>query len=165
MISEALGLIRQAVPVEHPVSFVEELLRLAENLVHVLAVLCAGGHDGVEVMEGGVFGDGFGELFPVHEVDLVEHEYGRKLRLSDLFDQFLLDVPGGISGLGDEDHGVGGPDGRADGLHHVLPELGPRSVDAGRVEEDVLVLALRQNPGDPVPRGLGLGRNDGDLFP
>ena len=50
------------------------------------------------------------------------------------------------------------------GLQPVFAELGPGFMDAGGIEENVLILPLRQDPGNPVPRGLGLVADDRHFF-
>src|SRR5512139_1143004 len=51
------------------------------------------------------------------------------------------------------------------GPHHVRVEGPVRPVDPGAVEENDLPPRLREDPRDPVPRGLGPGSDDGDLRP
>jgi hypothetical protein len=49
-------------------------------------------------------------------------------------------------------------------VHHVPVELALGLVDAGRVDEGHLPLWPRHHPQNPIPGGLRLARDDGELL-
>ena len=70
----SLRLVCQTVLVKHPLALVKELFRLVKHVAHILSGFGTGRNNGVKIVESGVVCYGFGELFTVHEVYLVQHK-------------------------------------------------------------------------------------------
>ena len=112
----------------------------------------------------GIGGNGFGKLLAAVEIDLIEHKDAGRVRKLEEFDDSFFHVTGLKAGVGNEDDRVTVLHGAVGGLYHEIAQRVFGLEDARSVEKDELIVAARFNARNAVARGLGLGRNDGDLL-
>ena len=161
----ALGLVGAHALGEEPGALHGVLLAGLQQILHALAGLGGDGNDGLECKGLVVGGDNGQELFLVlHLVDLVDDQNGGDPQLPEAGDQRLLlgaEVGNGLHQQQAEIH-VG--DGVLHHGHHIIAQLGPGLVEARGIHKDELGVAPVQDAADPVPGGLGLVGDDGDLL-
>ncbi len=131
----------------------------------------------VHLFEGGnryVFGEGevvlIGldereELAMVDEIDLVDHQKDRGLHVLELLqDELIARELVRARRLSHQQDQIDTLIGVTRNLHHMTIERAARPRQPRRIDEDQLGLRGRLDTGDPAARGLGLGRDNGDLL-
>ena len=115
-------------------------------------------------MRRGIGRDDRKQLLFFYCVDLVDDQDGGHVVLFDLVDQALLRRADVCDRLDNKRRHVHLGDRIGHDLAHIVAQTGARLVQAGRVQKDILRLALIQHARDARARGLGLVRYDGDLL-
>ena len=100
----------------------------------------------------------------LYQVDLVDKEKDRRRDLFERFNDEFVPRSGRLGGLNEQEDHVHFIIGRERGVHHVLVHFVLGFVDTGSVDEHELGVGRVHDAEDPVPRGLGLVGDDGDLF-
>ena len=144
----------------------EVALQHVEQLLHPLARSGGDGHHRVEVIRAAVHLDDLQQLFLLLQgVRLVDSQHGRTAQGLDPGDQLPLRLPHMGDGLHQQQDAVHPGYALFHHVHHVVPQTGPGTVEAGGVHKDELALPPVFDAADAVPGGLGLVGNNGHFLP
>ena len=152
----SLGLVGDHILGEEPIRLREELGAFVHQLGHVLALLCGYRNERDEVVLLGILADRLGKHFAVVHIDLVERENCGNSALFEVGNYVFLYRCDLFAGVDDENYRVGVAHRGVSRLDHKLAEAVLRGVHAGGVEENELIVALCEDTGNAVSRGLGL---------
>ena len=146
------------------------LLGVLAQLVHQIVQPAAGmggdGDDGVKAAPDLVIGgDHRQQRGGLHGVDLVDAEDTGNFFLLNALDQSLLRAAHMGDGLHQQQRAVHVGEAGGDDLDHIVPQSRLGLVEAGSVQQDILGVLPVHHTVDPVPGGLGLVGDDGDLLP
>ena len=146
------------------------LLGVLAQLVHQIVQPAAGmggdGDDGVKAAPDLVIGgDHRQQRGGLHGVDLVDAEDAGNFFLLDALDQGLLRAAHMGNGLHQQKGTVHIGETGGDDLDHIVPQSGLGLVEAGGIQQDILGVLPVHHTVNPVPGGLCLVGDDGDLLP
>ena len=152
----ALGLVGRDVAGKEPQTLGEKFFSLTEHLIDTLSAHCGGRNDCVELELLAVRSYRLGDADRIRAVGLVDNEDYRRAGCAQAAQNVALDIAHSRFRLDDDNCAVGLSDGVLDRADHVFAELCSRSVHAGCVDKNELILAARENAGYAVSRRLRL---------
>ena len=160
--NQALGLVGHHVIREILGAHGQFLRHDAGQLLQAVAGFGADGDDGIvaAVCKGRDQGQ---QLFGLQQVDLVQQQDLRHLLGRHFLDDGAV-MLADCSSVHQHHHAVHAIHRFADGLHHVVAQLGAGGVDAGGIQEHHLPVITGHNAHDAVAGGLGAVGDDGDLL-
>ena len=146
-------------------AFLRVFLQFLHQIVQTAAAVGGDRDDSVKTVPRLIVGgDHRQQLRRLYGVDLVDAEDTGNLFLFDPLNQRLFRGAHMGDGFHQQQRAVHVCQTGGDDLHHVIAQSGFGLVQARRIQQDELGIAPVYDAVDPIPGGLRLVGNDGDLF-
>ena len=161
---DALGLIRDDIVGEEPRAFHSEFIQLVKDDGYIFAVFRGDRDYRVKGMIFGEAGDGVADLLRVADIRFVDDENGGNVSAFKAAEKLRFHSADAITRFHKEQHYVNVCRRAVGNLHHIGAELVLGLMNTGGIKKNELRFVLGKDSRDLGSRGLGLWRNDGNVF-